>query len=121
MKEGRPRPETDAQDDGRAQIDIEAVIEQIWRDMNGTASRSEIRSVLAEIAPQYDGVRITTFVPIFLRRDVRRRLQSGLAHSQAIGTSGTSSASGKDADIAREDASASTGFVITGLEAAGNN
>jgi hypothetical protein len=96
-------------------------MEQIWRDMNGTASRSEIRTVLAEIAPRYDGVRIATFVPIFLRRDVRQRLQSGQAGSQAIETSETSSASGKDVDTVSEDAAESAAFVITGLEPAGDN
>ena len=120
MKDGKPQSATDAPDGGRAQIDIEAVIEQIWRDMNGTASRSEIRSVLDEIAPRYAGVRINTFVPIFLQRDVRRRLQSAPAFAQAVGTSGTSSASGKEADTVREDAADSAGFVITGLEPAGN-
>jgi hypothetical protein len=120
MKDGKPQSSTDAPDDGRAQIDIEAVIEQIWRDMNGTASRSEIRSVLAEIAPRYDGVRITTFVPIFLQREVRRHLQSAPAFAQAVGTSGTSGASGKDADTVREDAAESAGFVNSGLEPASN-
>jgi hypothetical protein len=54
-------------------VDIEAVIEQIWNDLDGTTSYSEIRRVITEVAPLYDDVRITTYVPIFLRRDVLRR------------------------------------------------
>ena len=73
MKDGEPRPAINAPVDGTSQIDTEALIEQIWNDLNGTTSRSEIRKVITELAPLYEDVRITTYVPIFLRRDVLRR------------------------------------------------
>ena len=57
---------------GKSQIDTEAVVEQIWNDLNGTISRSDIREVISEISLIYNDVRITTYVPIFLRRDVLR-------------------------------------------------
>ena len=53
---------------------VEAIIEQIWDDLGGSASRSDIRTALMEVAPAYEGVRVKTYVPIFLRRDVTRRL-----------------------------------------------
>ena len=52
---------------------VDAIVEQIWNDLNGTTSRSEIRKVITEVASLYEDVRITTYVPIFLRRDVLRR------------------------------------------------
>jgi hypothetical protein len=55
--------------------DHEFLIEQIWRDMGGAASRSHIRRVFMEIAPAYENARVKAFVPILLRRDVLRRLQ----------------------------------------------
>jgi FKBP-type peptidyl-prolyl cis-trans isomerase (trigger factor) len=61
--------------ESKSKVDIEAVIEQIWNDLNGTTSYSEIRRVITEVAPLYEDVRITTYVPIFLRRDVLQRLQ----------------------------------------------
>jgi hypothetical protein len=62
-------------DPGRiSQIDMEATIEQIWKDLGGTASRSDIRSVVIEVAPRYADARIFTYVPIFMRKEVRRRL-----------------------------------------------
>ena len=45
--------------------------------------RAEIRNVLMEAAPVYENVRIKAFVPIFLRRDVLRRLQNGAAQNEA--------------------------------------
>ena len=73
MKDVEPQPTTDALVESKSKVDIEAVIEQIWNDLNGTTSRSEIRKVITELAPLYEDVRITTYVPIFLRRDVLRR------------------------------------------------
>ena len=62
-------------DPGRiSQIDMEATIEQIWKDLAGTASRSDIRSVVIEVAPRYADARIFTYVPIFMGKEVRRRL-----------------------------------------------
>ena len=73
MKDVEPQPTTDALVENKSKVDIEALIEQIWNDLNGTTSYSEIRRVITELAPLYEGVRITTYVPIFLRRDVLRR------------------------------------------------
>jgi hypothetical protein len=62
-------------DPGRiSQIDMEATIEQIWKDLGGTASRSDIRSVVIEVAPRYADARIFTYVPIFMGKEVRRRM-----------------------------------------------
>ncbi len=55
-------------------IDLEAIIEQIWKDLGGTASRSDIRSVVIEVAPRYADARIFTYVPIFMGKEVRRRM-----------------------------------------------
>ena len=60
--------------DENSQIDLEAIIEQIWIDLGGTASHMDIRKVVLEVAPRYADARIMTFVPIFLGREVRRRL-----------------------------------------------
>ncbi len=59
---------------GNSSIDLEAIIEQIWKDLGCTASRSDIRSVVIEVAPRYADARIFTYVPIFMGKEVRRRL-----------------------------------------------
>jgi hypothetical protein len=59
---------------GNTSIDLEAIIEQILKDLGGTASRSKIRRCVIEIAPRYADARIFTYVPIFMRKEVRRRL-----------------------------------------------
>jgi hypothetical protein len=47
---------------GNSSIDLEAIIEQIWKDLAGTASRSDIRSVVIEVAPRY--TQMLTFSPM---------------------------------------------------------
>ena len=59
---------------GNSPIDLEAIIEQIWKDLGGTASRSDVRSVVIEVAPRYTDARIFTYVPIFMSKEVRSRL-----------------------------------------------
>ena len=59
---------------GNSSIDLEAIIEQIWKDLGDTAFRSDIRSVVIEVAPRYADARIYTYVPIFMGKEVRRRL-----------------------------------------------
>ena len=59
---------------GNSSIDLEAIIEQIWKELGGTPARSDIRSVLIEVAPRYADARIFTYVPIFMGKEVRRRL-----------------------------------------------
>ena len=67
-------PVIDLDPDGNASMDLEAIIEQIWKDLEGTASRSDIRSVVIEVAPRYADARIFTYVPIFIGKEARRRL-----------------------------------------------
>lgn len=69
-----PKPVISLGADENSQIDLEAIIEQIWSALGGRASRSDIRRVVIEVAPKYADARILTYVPIFLGREVRRRL-----------------------------------------------
>ena len=59
---------------GNSPIDLEAIIEQIWKDLGGTASRSDIRSVVIEVAPRYADARVFTYVTLLMGKEVRRRL-----------------------------------------------
>ena len=59
-----------------ADWDIDSLTEQILVELNGAASRSTIQEVLSEVLPRYENVRIQTFVPIFVRRDVIERLRA---------------------------------------------
>ena len=67
------KPEINLDPGGNSSINLEVIIEQIWKDLGDTASRSDIRSVVIEVAPRYADARIFTYVPIFMRKEVRRR------------------------------------------------
>ena len=57
-------------------LDLEALIEQIFEDLQGTIKRSTIERELGEVIPVFASARIRTYVPIFVRRNVVRRLQA---------------------------------------------
>ena len=74
MKAADPKSPTNLLIDFYSQFDLEAIIEKIWVDLGGSVTRSDIKSVLIEAAPKYADARIMTYVPIFLAKEVRRRL-----------------------------------------------
>jgi len=67
------KPEINLDPGGNSSINLEVIIEQIWKDLGGTASRADIRSLVIDVAPRYADARIFTYVPIFMRKEVRRR------------------------------------------------
>ena len=58
----------------------EALVEQIWRELQGKAARPQIRQLVKEAASEFAQATITTYVPIFVRRRVREQLGDGLGH-----------------------------------------
>ena len=79
MKEIEPTVGTDAFASANRNWDEDALVEQIWNDLEGRATRSAIRQVLAEIVPKYESAPVQTFVPIVVRKEAVDRLRSGLA------------------------------------------
>jgi hypothetical protein len=62
-------------DKTQADWDLDTLVEQIWKDLNGAVARSAIQDVLVEVVTRYEKARIQTFVPIFIRRDAVQRLR----------------------------------------------
>lgn len=105
MEDIDPQPAEKALVDGVSQLDTEAIIEQIWDDLGGATARSVISETVLEVAPAFQAARVKIYVPIFLRREVLRRLQGGLAHPQgAREPESTHHASGKTATASRDEA-----------------
>jgi hypothetical protein len=57
----------------------EVLVEQIWRDVQGKVSRVQIQQLVMEVAGEFAHAKITTYVPIFVRRQVREKLGSMLS------------------------------------------
>jgi len=66
--------ETNSNDDNNQVDDL--LIEQIWLDLSGQVPRKQIRQAALEIASEFQNATVTTFVPIFIRRLTRERLQN---------------------------------------------
>jgi len=80
LSNGRKSPiETKIEFDDRATStsgNIEnALIESIWKDLNGRVDREYIRRAVLEARARYKHATIKTFIPIFIRRYVLKRLQ----------------------------------------------
>lgn len=52
------------------------LVERIWRRLDKQVTREHIRHVALEVAAEFRGARITTFVPIFIRRLTLDRLSN---------------------------------------------
>jgi len=52
----------------------DGLIEEIWQDLDGLISHEQIRRAAYEVAARYQDAKISTFIPIFIRRNTKERL-----------------------------------------------
>jgi hypothetical protein len=79
MGDNLQRMENGAAAGGRPEWDVEPVVEQIWSDLGGTVTRPDIHREIEQVLPAFEGARITTYVPIFVRQRTVARLRTGAA------------------------------------------
>jgi formaldehyde-activating enzyme involved in methanogenesis len=60
---------------GREDLDIETLVEQIWLELDGAVDRAVIEQVVQEVLPRFDDARVKSFVPIFIRKEAKDRLK----------------------------------------------
>ena len=65
-------------DSDMAQELDDALVEQIWGDLNGQVSRPMIRQVATDVAAMFQDAKVRTFVPIFIRRTTCEQLRAWL-------------------------------------------
>lgn len=70
------QPLTPKNSNGSPTTDLTALVEQIWRDLNGQAQRARIYQVAATVAADFDQATVTSFVPIFIRRETLEKLRT---------------------------------------------
>lgn len=59
------------------------LVDSISRDAGQGVSRARIEAVACEVAAQFENARITAYVPIFMDRIIRARLQEHLRNVDA--------------------------------------
>lgn len=75
-----PSPTTgEAKSDSFIELD-DRLIEQIWNDIGRRVSLEKVREVATAVAAGYRRATVTTFVPIFIRRQTYRRLKEMIDH-----------------------------------------
>ena len=53
----------------------DALVEILWKDLDGQVSRQQIAGAVAQIAAQFEKATVTAFVPIFVRRQALEYLR----------------------------------------------
>jgi hypothetical protein len=56
-------------------IELDGLIEQIWHDLNGQVPLSRVRQVALEVAAEFHTATVTMYIPLFIRRYTRERLE----------------------------------------------
>ena len=59
----------------------DALIEKVWRDLDGQVSRQQIAGAVTEIAARFEKATVTAFVPIFIHRRALEHLKGLLANN----------------------------------------
>jgi len=63
----------------------DALVEMLWKDLDGQVSRQQIARAVSQIASRFDEATVTAFVPIFIRRQALEYLRRDcLNESQPI-------------------------------------
>jgi hypothetical protein len=50
------------------------LVDEIWKDLGGRVERARVDAVAREVEREFGDARVTTFIPIFIRRLTRERL-----------------------------------------------
>ncbi len=79
MNDKRIKQEHNAPTDIHSDLDIDAICEQIWNDLQGKVNRAAIRQAILEILPEYKNARIRTYISILARREALELLQDDLS------------------------------------------
>jgi hypothetical protein len=53
----------------------DALVEMLWKDLDGQVSRQQITRAVSQIASRFDKATVTAFVPIFIRRQALEHLR----------------------------------------------
>ena len=69
MNDEPVRPVYDAPVKKDSDWDIETMIDQVWRQLQGQVSRAAIQAVILEIVPRYENARVTTYIPVLIHRE----------------------------------------------------
>lgn len=75
MTISRPPSLLPPRSNGSPAIELNAVVEQIWRQLDGQASRAHIHQVAATVAADFAAATVTAFLPIFIHRDTLEKLR----------------------------------------------
>jgi hypothetical protein len=96
MEDAESRTEGVPRASAKPDWDEEAIIEQIWHDLQGVIDRSTIGHELAQVISRFHGARVKTFVSIFLHRQTVERLRAKLADPVPAGTAVPAGTNGSD-------------------------
>jgi len=76
MADSELKLRNDSESKNNTDWNIDKIANEILHDLNGSFSLSIIQEMLVEVIPRYESAPIQIFVPIFIRREALKRLQT---------------------------------------------
>jgi hypothetical protein len=64
-----------AQRIGPDTLDVDSLVEQIWVDLDGNVERGVVERTVKDVLAGFRDVRVRSFLPIFIRKEVMDRLR----------------------------------------------
>jgi hypothetical protein len=65
--------------------DLNQLVEQVWRDLDGQISKARIRRVIDCVAVLFEDAKVTTNIPLFVRHLTREWLKAEMMnHYRAV-------------------------------------
>ena len=80
--------ESGIQANGRSDSDIQAMTEELCREMQGTVSRVAVERTLTTLFARYEDAPVQLFVPILVRRQAKDLLRKLAAEASAANIAG---------------------------------
>jgi hypothetical protein len=60
----------------QASEDLNHLVEQVWRDLDGKVPQTRIRRVAIFVAAKFETATVTTYIPLFVRHLTREWLKA---------------------------------------------
>lgn len=57
------------------------LVDMLMQDVGQSVSRARVKEVTSEVAAQFADAKVATYIPIFVRREVRARLREEIRRS----------------------------------------
>lgn len=71
-------PNLPSPQNGSFEFELEPLVEQLWQEWQHQIPQQQLRQIICHIAACYQNAPVKQYVPIFVRREAKQILQTGI-------------------------------------------